>query len=221
MTPCNRLVFDGGVPVRTDKINLTEILLQVETLASSLNLQYDDLVVFLLVQETESSGLTNPAIKSTNVLNPTFSQSRDKSINLSSKMTEDQLAISISFPSKNSRNHRIHFAAAKQGTRSGVLFGDDFIGNHSFDIVLQERRKNASLSSVHKQFQLDRTHSQGAMDIVRQLSLDFVFPKNRFIVKIQVGERNANLFLASFQDKVGYQMLQVVSIGVIRSGHFQ
>jgi hypothetical protein len=53
MTPCNRLVFDRGVPMRTYKINLAEIFLQVETLAPSLNLQDDDFIVFLLAQQTK------------------------------------------------------------------------------------------------------------------------------------------------------------------------
>jgi len=52
MTTRNRLIFNGRVPMRTYKINLTEVLLQVETLATSLNLQDDNFIV--LFQATKS-----------------------------------------------------------------------------------------------------------------------------------------------------------------------
>ena len=148
MTSSDGLVFNGRVPVGADKIDLIEIVLQVEPLASRLNLE--DQHFILLRQLDISSRLSCATVKRGNVSHTALRKALDNGINFFSEMAENEFAVAVAFARQDRVNDGVHFAGAiNDGVK--MISADDAIIRHNINFLSKHIRKNANLARADEE----------------------------------------------------------------------
>ena len=107
MTACNGLFLDCRIPMRTDKVDLAVILLQVQPLAPSLNLQEKHFGVS--GKYVIAFCLADSAINKLNVVESRDFESSHNGINLVTEMAEDDFAVPVAAPGQQLCHYQVDF----------------------------------------------------------------------------------------------------------------